>query len=241
MADITAAINALHPDAEAGRDYHRDMVNIEFLNAVRGTKKSINVVRGYIFEGQISSFLEEHVPGFVRAPESGKCDMGVYTGQILLPDHHASRVRVLVEENTGKEVILMEAKTATFWAAYLNKKRTPSMALGFTPYQFKNCQAVIFGTPADRSRVALIPMSWIRHRFHTKASVADSIPIVFRLQQVGFGAVRAFPPELAPFVMPRDYLPRAIESMRDFATGASDEWYVLRLASEINAEHLLIG
>jgi hypothetical protein len=240
MADITAIIKALHPGAEAGRDYHRDMANIEFLNAVRGTKVSIDVVRGFIFEGQISSFLGEHVTGFVRAPEGGKCDMGVYTGQLLLPDDHISRVRVLIEGNTGKEIILMEAKTATFWAGFNNKKRTPSMAISFTSYEFKNCQAVIFGTPADRSRVALIPMSWIRHKFRTKAPVAGGIQIEFHVQ-IGFGAVPAFLPELAPFVMPRDYLPRAIKSMRDFATGASDEWYELRLASDINAEHFLTG
>ena len=101
---------------------------------------------------------------------------------------------------------------------------TARWSLSLTPQQMRTCQALIITTPKEPDFVILLPAHYIRQKKEAhKDGSANFFTRGFRPLWT-LHPLPAFPPELTPFVLPLSELGQAVADMRDYITGAANEW-----------------
>ena len=160
---------------------------------------------------------------FVKAFEGGRIDCGVYQGPMQLPDNPTEKLFAVLKAGINeKNVLPVELKDF----APCRHKGGIHWQFTLSELQAKTCQAVIISAAKDPNFIVFLPTYYIRRpllegRAKDKTTCIYSKPFrpYWTLQQLP-----AFPPELAPFMIPISSVGQALANMRAFGLRTSDMW-----------------
>ena len=179
----------------------------------------------YLSEARVFNYASTN-KHFLRGFEGGINDCGLYVGDQTLSDGTQTdkmfELDKLYRTSHEKPVLPIEIKTISPKG---NGNANMAWSLSFSRKQYDTCQAVLVNTVKEPDLIALIPMHYIRQRIGNPAEDGDKIADFIRPLWTIHPA-QAYPPEMAPFILPIAMLGRALESMRDYAVGATKQWYV---------------
>lgn len=189
-----------------------------FLSAVRGQV-------AHLAEASVFRAVEGY-PWVLRAVDGGANDGGIYVGRQALGSSLISRILGLSDLQEA-QVVPFEIKN---WAPCTDTWGGVFWRISFSERQLESCQFVIITSAQDCSYVALLPMHlWLeRVNTHGLGAVSDAIRPLWTIHPLP-----AFPPEMAPFMLPLSQLGEALDGVRDFANGFVDHWSVPRSSSEV--------
>ncbi|KAL9034962.1 MAG: hypothetical protein Q9180_005116 [Flavoplaca navasiana] len=177
----------------------------------------------YLSESRVFNHADAN-KHFLRGFEGGINDCGLYVGDQTLSDGTQTDKMFELDEryrdSRENPVLPIEIKTISPKG---NGDANMSWSLGFSRKQYDTCQAVLVNTVKEPDLIALIPMYYIRQRIRTPAKDGDKIADHIRPLWTIHPA-QAYPPEMAPFILPIAMLGRALENMRDYAIGATKLW-----------------
>ena len=186
-----------------------------------------NATRTYVAfssEARICGIAHQHCPSFVRAFEGGVTDCGLYMG-LRNPDGDlADKVlSVLEAKDPQGRVIPIEAKDL---APITDLKANVYWIYHFTKRQAEHCQVAIISVAKDPEYVALLPLHYYRKRGRMTDDSNGQVPIYSCLLRPRWllHSVPAFPPELAPFILPINDLSQALENIYTYAIGHKNDW-----------------
>ena len=174
-------------------------------------------------ESTLSSAVTVGDTKIVRAFEGGRHDCGWYTGPRPLPSSDVERL--LTVKGDKAQLIPLDVKC--------NLPRSSaggeiSLKWQFTALQWKYCQAALLFSIKHPTILALVPRVYIEgaHGIFTQQGdkekpIASSIGIRPLWVLHPFPAV---PPGLAPFVLPRKGLGKALANMQAYSEGHTDSW-----------------
>lgn len=185
---------------------------------------SLRVQVAYLSEARICEIAgkaDEISPNFVKAFEGGRVDCGVYQGPTRLPDDSTKKQFAVSEADTNEKTILpvdlkdiapVCHKEAIYWIIHVSVN------------QAKTCQAIIINAAKDPDFIAVLPIHYIRHHLLEVSRTGKHIyskPFrpLWTLQQLP-----AFPPELAPFMIPTSSVGQLLANMRAFDSETSNVW-----------------
>ncbi|KAK5055139.1 hypothetical protein LTR84_012887 [Exophiala bonariae] len=174
-------------------------------------------------EGDIS-IAASATPHFIRAFEYAPMDAAILLPRSLPPDTTLSITDRLFSlwarfrNNNGKILIPIDIKSfAWHVASQTHAGRTTKHLKGLVysgPEQVKHCQALIIATAADANWVAFVPRFYYK-KMDTKATSRGGQFFSIGNLNVSMAQFNPLPPILAPFVMPKHDLPKAIENMAE--------------------------
>ena len=216
---------------------------------MRGYRSYTRIMVAAISEAHISRMALDQTPHFVRAFEGGRADGGILAQGSGLQGSAADRLLALglldtvvtssggqMNERAGDAVQAQRGNNHVqcFGVDFksispcYDGKRFVSWPFHFTKAQWHSCEAVVLTSSQEADYVALLPMGYIR-----AAKSGVDFPKVGALCIYGRGfqpqwilqALPAFPPELAPFMLPSSRLGVAFDSLRSSAGGRVGTWY----------------
>lgn len=179
-------------------------------------------------ESALSSTVSVGGTNIVRAPEGGRHDCGWYTGSRPLPASGIERLLTISQDGDDQraQIIPLDVKS--------NLPRTSAdgevtWKFKFTALQWKHCQAALLFSIKDPNFLALIPRAYFKgtyNIFTVQGSVEYPVASSKGIRPLWtLHPFPAFPPELAPFILPRKDLPKALTDMQAYSQGRTESWF----------------
>ncbi|EXJ67090.1 uncharacterized protein A1O5_09736 [Cladophialophora psammophila CBS 110553] len=184
----------------------------------------ITLSNAAIFEADCSVLLQSDDPCFVRAAEGAVADAGLLVaGQTLLPTDPKERLARALE--AGKKIAAVDFKVMAMSLGQMAKTGgCYYYMINCSPQQRQQCAAVIVHSLLAPQLVAVIPLYYLNKSGRQAHGETESRSFTGRKIPYFGEGVEPFPLEWSPFVMPMEFVGRAMGQLRRFAAGTVARW-----------------
>ena len=220
---------------------------------LRGYRCHTRAMVAAISEAHICKLALDQTPYFVRAFEGGRADGGILVEGSGLQGSTADRLLALgllgkvvsssggpmiertggvVEGKKRKDRVKCFAVEVKHISPRFDGKRFLCWPIHFRKPQWDTCVAVILTSSREADYVALLPLGCIRAAgADVKLANNGALCVYGRgfQPQWMLQALPAFPPELAPFMLPSSRLRVVFDSLRSSAGGKVGAWYAVQV------------
>lgn len=224
---VSAIINPNFPCSLGITSNHFTKSNFDTMSSAEKVRGPLHSVGGLVYEAEVARLLESDPSvQWVKSPEFGVVDLALYLGDDTLDSGLTDRFFQLKKKYHGskdKKFLCIEIKRIS-WQLHERTTKPWTMTIKMRRAQADMCDAIIIGSPEDPEWVALMPYACLVDM--AKRGATGKVHRTNIASCPSFCLRSDFPPELCPFVMPKSYLLKALQSLRDWAKDPSKQWYV---------------